>query len=296
MGPSRSVIFGYMDLQLLPCVEWKGHRITRLVLGHNPMKGWSHTSPQLDAEMRAWFAPECGNDLAMMQQAEARGINTFQFGGPTMHDRLRRYKVAGGRNQWIATLYDSGMQWNPGAVSFEAELREILAMDPKPIGILNFGENSDRYFLTGNMALLKEKMKRLRDTGLLVGVCTHLPEVVEYIEEQGWDVDFYQTCFYTVYSFAEQKRVDRSREVYEDAARERMVKFIQGSSKPCIAFKILAARRKCGSDQELRAAFKFALDHIRPTDVICVGMWNRDKDQVTQNVSIVRELLRAVDW
>jgi hypothetical protein len=209
-----------------------------------------------------------------------------------MHERLRRYKAAGGQNQWIATLYDSGSQWNPDAPSFEAELKDILAMDPKPIGIQNFGENSDRYFITDNMHLLQEKMKRLRDTGLLIGVCTHLPEVVEYVEEHNWDVDFYQTCFYTVYTLVNERRIDRGNEVYDEAARQRMVKFIQRTSKPCMAFKILAANRKCGSDQELRAAFKFALDNIKPTDAICVGMWNRYKDQVTQNANIVRELLR----
>ena len=277
---------------LLPCVNWKGRQITRLVLGHNPIKGWSHCGTELDKEMKAWFNPEAGHDLSIVQRAEACGINTCQFGGPTMHDLLHRYKAAGGRNQWIATLYDSGSDWNPGAPSFEEELKAILAVDPKPIGIQNFGENSDRYFITDNMPRLREKLKRFRDTGLLVGVCSHLPEVVEYIEERNWDIDFYQTCFYTVYSLANERRIDRAHEIYDDAARERMVRFIQRTRKPCMAFKVLKANRFCSTDEAVRGALKFALDNIKETDAICVGMWDKYKDQVGQNAGFVRDILR----
>ena len=36
----------------------------------------------------------------------------------------------------------------------------------------------------------------VRDLGVLVGVGTHKPEVIELVEEQGWDVDFYAGCVY----------------------------------------------------------------------------------------------------
>jgi len=280
-----------MTQELLPCVEWNGHKISRLVLGHNPFKGHSHCDKDLNGEMLSWFHPDTGNDLAIMRRAEECGINTVQFGGAPMHDRLQRYAAEGGNLQWIATLYDSGSAWSPDAPSFEEELKQILDVRPAPIGIQNFGENSDRYFITGNMNLLRDKLKRFRDTGLLVGVCTHLPEVVEYIESEGWDVDFYQTCFYTVYSLVNEKRIDRTHEIYDDRARERMVDFIKRASKPCMAFKVLKANRFCDSDEALRGALTFAFDNIKDTDAVCVGMWGKYKDQVAQNAGIVREIL-----
>ncbi len=281
--------------RLLPCVEWKGRRISRLLLGHNPFKGQSHFEAGLDAEMKEWFDPAAGNDLAVLRRAEECGINTCQFGAEAMFDRLRRHTAAGGNLQWIATLYDSGSRWSPTAPSFEQELAGILEMDPKPIGIQNFGENSDTYFISGQMPRLREKMKRLRDTGLLIGVCTHLPEVVETIEEQGWDVDFYQTCFYTVYSLLSERQIDRSRERYDDAARDRMAAFVRRASKPCIAFKVLKANRHCATDEDVRAALEFAYAHIKPTDVVCVGMWQKHKDQVGQNAQWVREILGSME-
>lgn len=283
----------HLGTGLLPCVDWGGHRITRLVLGHNPIKGWSHFTPELNAEMTAWFDPSLGNDLALLRRAEECGINTCQFGGATMHDRLRRHAEAGGNLQWIATLYDSGSQWTPDAPSFEEELRQILAVRPAPIGIQNFGENSDQHFITGRMSRLRDKLKRLRDTGLLVGLCTHLPEVVAQAEEQGWDVDFYQTCFYTVYTLADEHRIDRSAEVYDDAARDRMVAFIRQARKPCMAFKVLKANRACGTDDQVREALSFAYRSIRPQDVVCVGMWGKYKDQVGQNAAWVRQILQT---
>ncbi len=279
----------------LPCVEWQGHRISRLVLGHNPFKGQSHYSDALSAEMTAWFDPATGHDQALLRRAAECGINTCQFGGGPMHDRLTRLQADGVAMQWIATLYDSGSRWSPEAPSFESELAAILAVDPQPIGIQNFGENSDRYFITGQMPLLREKLKRLRDTGLLVGVGTHLPEVVEQIEAEGWDVDFYQTCFFTVYSLVEQKLIDRSREVYDDAARERMVGFIQRASKPCLAFKVLKANRYCATPAEVRDALEYAYRHIKPQDVVCVGMWGKYGDQVGQNAAWVREILSNLE-
>ena len=36
----------------------------------------------------------------------------------------------------------------------------------------------------------------VRDTGVLVAVTSHRPEVFMEIESQGWDVDYYMTCLY----------------------------------------------------------------------------------------------------
>ena len=42
----------------------------------------------------------------------------------------------------------------------------------------------------------REYTKKLRQAGVRVGIGTHKPEVVEFVEEHGWDVDFYMLCVY----------------------------------------------------------------------------------------------------
>jgi hypothetical protein len=46
----------------------------------------------------------------------------------------------------------------------------------------------------GKLDVVHDCLKRIRDAGLLVGVSTHMPEVVDAVESKGWDVDYFQTC------------------------------------------------------------------------------------------------------
>ncbi len=61
--------------------------------------------------------------------------------------------------------------------------------------------------------------------------------------------------------------------------------------KPCIGFKIMAASRNCGTPEDVRNAFSFAYKNIKPTDIVDVGMFQRDKNQVAENAGFVREIL-----
>ena len=40
------------------------------------------------------------------------------------------------------------------------------------------------------MDTVKEWCKQVRQMGVLVGVGTHIPEVIAKVEEENWDVDF----------------------------------------------------------------------------------------------------------
>ena len=41
-------------------------------------------------------------------------------------------------------------------------------------------------------------LKQMRDAGLQVGLGTHIPEVIDYVEDQGWDIDFYMASLYNL--------------------------------------------------------------------------------------------------
>ncbi len=276
----------------LPCVRWGKHDITRLLVGHNPLKGWSHFSEELTAEMKAWHG-ERSRVLATLRRCEECGINTAQFGGADMHALLRDHFASGGRLQWIATFYgnDEGKQALGQTLNREAELREILAVTPPPIGIQHFGERTDRLYFEGRLPEVRDAMKRLRDTGRLIGLCTHLPEVAEEVASQGWDLDFYQLSFYTAYAGTRRKGIDRTTEIFDDPDRDRMAGVVRSLDKPCLVFKVLGANRKCRTRQEVEAALRYAYENIKPCDVVCVGMWQKHLDQVQANAAYVRELL-----
>ena len=84
-------------------------------------------------------------------------------------------------------------------------------------------------------------------------------------------------------------------EVFEEADREAMVQMIRQVPKPCIAFKVLGASRHCGSSESLEQALRFAFEHIKPTDVVLLGMWQKYKDQVAENTTLARRILATAE-
>jgi len=276
----------------LPKVEWKGRELSRVLVGHNPVKGGSHFSDALSQEMREWHEDQ-ENGLSLLCRCEEEGINTAQFGGQIMHDLLREHKKRGGSLQWIATMYcnEQGDLGFGDQVGVTRELDELIKMDPRPIGIQHFGESTDRLFFEKKLHLAEDRLKRLRDAGVLVGLCTHLPEVVEEVASRGWDLDFFQTSFYTSYIRSLDQDVNRNEEIFEDADRDRMVRAIQAVDKPCLAFKVLGANRKCNTQAQVEEALRFAFDHIKPTDVVCLGMWQKSMDQVGLDTAMARRIL-----
>jgi hypothetical protein len=77
-------------------------------------------------------------------------------------------------------------------------------------------------------------------------------------------------------------------EVFLNGDPPKMYKRIKQTKKPCLAYKILAAGRRCLNPTTIEAAFKEAFDNIKPSDAIIVGMYDRYIDQVAENCAYVR--------
>lgn len=101
------------------------------------------------------------------------------------------------------------------------------------------------------------------------------------------------TCFYNIAKVPRQSILAGGtfvEEPFDDEDREIAVDFFQSTRKPCIAYKILAASRKCGTLGNVRRAFEYAFTHIKPGDMVCVGMYQKHSDQITLNTTLVLEL------
>ena len=68
-----------------------------------------------------------------------------------------------------------------------------------------------------------------------------------------------------------------------------MTQVIRQVDQPCLGFKILAAGRKCHDRQSVKEAFKFALEHLKATDGVIVGMYPRYQDQIRENAGYTRQ-------
>ena len=54
---------------------------------------------------------------------------------------------------------------------------------------------------------------------------------------------------------------------------------------------MLGANRHCKSPETVFEALKFAFDNIKATDCVLLGMWQRHKDQVAENVASALKIL-----
>ena len=240
--------------RLLPTVRWGNHEITRLLVGHNPIKGMSHQSAALSQEMRDYFAADAQRSVQLLRRCEEMGINACQMGHrPSerfIDEMLRQHHAEGGRLKWIASFYSLPHETE----EVRKELDHLCHMTPRPIGIQQVGNTSDQLMRAGKIDLTQENLKRFRDSGLLVGLGAHNHEVIDHAAGKDWDVDFYQCSFYrSLFSLGE---AGQGRELFEEEARESMTRTIRQVGKPCLAFKVLGAGRHCQSAKTIESALR----------------------------------------
>ena len=262
---------------MLPVVPLGKVEITRLVIGGNPFSGNSHVSRELDEEMMDFFTTnQIKKTLFRCQES---GINAMQLRGDRHILRiLREFRIEGGNMHWIA-------QTTPESGSFEGNIRQMAAAGPA--AIYHHGSVTDKLFRDGEYGELKRRLEEIRKTGLPVGLGTHMPQVIRYAEENNWGVDFYMACVYNI------SRIDRISSAITGKSNEDepffeedipiMYETIRSVNKPCIAFKILGATRRCQSQETVKAAFTEAFQNIKAIDMVNVGMYPRDIDQPALN-------------
>jgi hypothetical protein len=269
----------------LPTIRLGEHQVSRLIIGGNPIYGYSHFNRLLSRHQTDWHTPE--RVLELLRRCEQAGINTWQnsYAERTLAD-LDRYRQAGGRMHWLCL---GKGDWDEHPERIDAAARR------KPIGIAPHGSLAERLHRQGRLKVLRDLLRRIRDQGVLVGLSAHNPALIQLAEAEKWDVDYYMCClYYLTRSRPElQKLLGKDLplgEIYLPSDPPRMFRVVQATRKPCLVYKVLAAGRRVGNAGEIRQCFQSALANIKPTDAMIVGMYQQLGDQVGENAAIVREL------
>jgi hypothetical protein len=269
------------DIQV-PKMKFFHAEISRMVLGVNPFYGFAHYNNNFGNAMKEWYTAD--RVCAVMHQAARFGINVFNY----VHlDR--------GAQDWARFVAEGGRMHLIPQVTKGVDAA-MLVKTLKPLGLQRQGEVVDDAWQAGKMDTVKEWCKQVRQLGVLVGVGTHIPEVIARIEEENWDVDFYSGCVYNRRRRPEEWRkvlngelMEMTGDTYMQSDPARMFKVIRQTKKPCFAFKILAAGRI--PDIGIEQAFRTAFESIKPTDGVYVGMFPKFKDEVRMNAEIVHRIL-----
>jgi hypothetical protein len=272
---------------MLPTIKLGSYDVTRLICGGNPFSGFSHVSAELDDDMLRYYTmPRL---QAALDECWRNGINTLQSRGD--RHQMRAYlehRENGGRLHWIA-------QTASELASIPDNIAQIARSGA--IAIYNHGSQTDSWWHEGKIDQVEAHIKCIKDHGLLAGVGTHIPEVIAYVEDKGWEVDFYMACFYNLArGFKAAPAVDRdayAQDRFPAEDPDRMTVVMRQTRKSCLGFKILAASRNCGTPQQVKETFRHAFVRIKPSDAVVVGMFQKYRNQVAENAAFVREILGA---
>jgi hypothetical protein len=276
-GAALAAVDGNKDT--MPTVEFGGARISRLIVGGNPVSGNSHLNGALSQEMIDYFTS--GNIKALLKSCAAVGINAWQSRADRHIIRLlHEYRQGGASVHWIAQTATE--------IDFERNVREIARENP--LGVYHHGSKTDGLWAAGQIDKVRDALKIMRQTGVRVGLGTHRPEVIDYVESKGWDVDFYMTCVFNLSrSEAEKAKLAGKPypgELFWDADRPEMLKRVRQTRRQCLIFKVYGATRHCDSPERMLAALKLAAEYAKPVDAVVIGMFQKHKDQAAENARL----------
>jgi hypothetical protein len=256
-------------------------QIENWIAGYNPIGGYSHSVPKLSAIMKDWFTVE--RTVEFVERCERAGINTWQASvDPKAFQALRTAWDRGSKMKWICLTGDQPAE----------KWKEIVALNP--IAVVHHGEQTDRFFKSGEQGKLGDFVRKAHDAGLLAGISSHGPDNIARCEEADYGQDLYMTCFHNIRRDQEKVKAGLGDlpvdELYLAGDPARMTKVMRQVKRPCLGFKILAAGRLANNRAQLERAFSFAFANIKPSDGVIVGMFPILTDEIGENAAIARPL------
>jgi len=277
---------------MIPTVDFCGTQVSRLMLGDNPFNGHSYIhSVHTGDEMMDYYTAE--NVLKILFEAEEHGINTYVALADQFILRiLRQYRNEGGKMNIIFQSYPP--------VDLEVNVRQM--MDCDPIGIYHQGGSFDLLLEEEKKDEMHKRIAIIRASGVKVGICSHVPEVLLQANKENWDADFYMACLYNA------RRTQRGQQSGFITGSPKELEFYPGDpphmyeavksvSKPCIVFKLFAGGQVfLGHDSDkipdvMESVYKEVYQNIKPEDTACIGVFQKNTDQLKQNVDIAKKVL-----
>jgi hypothetical protein len=248
--------------------------------------------------MLEWFTDE--RVIQLLLDCEKAGINTWQYSFHYNQKRqIPKLREAGSKIQCICLAaswhYDEKMGRTPEEVIAGTLKCAEAAAEFKPIGIAFHGQATDILYRAGKIDQVKTFINRVHDLGILAGISTHNPRILETLHEKGFANDFYMTGLHYLTRHPEDWTKEIGTTILGDgfiaSDPPKMAEAIRKVDKPALVYKVLAAGRKCGSEAQKRQAIDWAFKNIKPTDATIIGLYPRYSDQVTETTRMVRDVL-----
>ena len=258
-----------------PRTEVGGISLPRMLIGSNWILGYSHTGPAADEMITTHHAsPE--NVAALLDAYMQYGIDAIMAPGFPEDSPLRQgMKIVeekyGKKFIQIATPMINVSNTPEAYAEAEAKIAQTAAEGATFCLIHHAAAEQLVNKNTETMDRLPDYLAMIRKYGMLPGLSAHMPELVQYSDKNGYDVETY-IQIYNCMGFLMQVEVESVNAV------------IWNAKKPVMTIKSMAAGR-CTPFVGLT----FSYSTIRPCDMVTLGAFT--PNEVHEDVEIAMATL-----
>jgi len=230
----------------------------RMLIGTNWLLGWSHRSCAADAQIKERYAKPA-DFLPVFEAYLSHGIDAVMgpLGEAGFARALDYVQEKLGRRLIIIDTPILNMDDSPKArAECEAYFKWSAAQGSAFCLLHHSCAEQLVSKLHGTMDRLDDYTRMIRDAGMLPGLSCHMPELVLYSDERGYDVETY-IQIYNPLGFLMQVEV------------EAVARIINHARRPVMTIKPMAAGR-CTP----YVGLNFVYNTIRPCDMVTLGAHN----------------------
>lgn len=261
-------------MNAFPRTEVEGLSLSRMIIGTNWILGWSHRSPAADRQIKHRF-PGGSQVVPLLETFLNEGVDTIM--GPLQQEKVMQEAVnetmqAAGRE---LILIDTPIINVDDTEEGRREARATIHRSKQCGAKLCLIHHSSAEQLVNKnkhqILRLDDYTDMIRQEGMIPGLSAHMPELITYSDENGYDVQTY-IQIYNCMGFLMQVEI------------ETVAAIINGAKKPVMTIKPMAAGR-CTP----YVGLNFSWATIRDCDMVTVGCTH--PDEAAEDIEISRAAL-----
>ena len=251
-----------MDNQSFPRTTVAGTSLPRMLIGTNWILGWSHRSPAADGMI---------NERNRNREAIADIVEVFLshnidavMGPVAQHPVLMDgVKLAEDRTGKGIIMIDTPIMNVDDTTEARRETEAIIKLSKEMGSTFCFPHHSSAEELVNknkrSIERLPDYLSMIREHGMIPGLSAHMPELIIFSDEQGYDVETY-IQIYNCVGYMMQVEIEYIHKVIWDA------------KKPVMTIKSMAAGRVTPF-----VGINFSFATIRPCDMVVVGCYTPEE-------------------
>ncbi len=254
-----------------PRTQVENVSLSRMLIGTNWLLGWSHTSASADEMIkRRYESAEAFKPI--LETYLSHGVDSIMapFGlSPELTRAVKEAEQHMGRK--IVMIDTPTLDVTDSAEGRRISQRMVRESKERGAKICLIHHSAAEQLVNknlGQIVRLDDYTRMIRDAGMVPGLSAHMPELVVYSDQNGYDVQTYIQIFNCM-GFLMQVEI------------ETVASIIHSAKKPVMTIKSMAAGR-CSP----YVGLTFSWNAIRPQDMVTVGAFTPQEAQEDIEISL----------